>query len=81
MDDLADLIARRGVIKGQMSKFKTFLNNFDDDKSIQLNIRLKKCEEWWSEFQKVQFEIERLDQNGEIQEAERGTRLKISILN
>lgn len=73
MIDLADLIARRGVIKGKMSKFNTFLDNFDDNKNIQLNIRLKKCEEWWSEIQKVQFEIERLNQTGEIQEAERDT--------
>lgn len=70
MGDLADLIARRGVIKGQMSKFKTFLDGFDVSKNNQLDSRMRKCEEWWSEFQNVQFEIEKIDNTG-FQENER----------
>ena len=53
---------RRGIIKGQLSKFTTFIDKFNDQGSIpELSARLEKTEELWSEFDKVQTEIELTD--------------------
>lgn len=73
MANLPDLIAKRAILKGQMTKFNTFLDGFNDSKKSQLDSRIRKCEEWWNEFQNVQFEIEKVDKTPGVQEIERDT--------
>ncbi|XP_050505274.1 ras guanine nucleotide exchange factor Q-like [Diabrotica virgifera virgifera] len=66
MGDLTDLVARRGVIKGQLSRFETFINNIRDNELqfIELRLRKSKCEENWDKFADIQSKIEILDSSG-----------------
>ncbi|XP_012542665.2 uncharacterized protein LOC105840305 [Monomorium pharaonis] len=53
---------KRGIIKGQLSKFTTFVDRFTDAGSVtELVARLEKAEALWSEFDKIQTEIELAD--------------------
>lgn len=70
-EQLSILKKRRGVIKGQLSKFVTFINNFNDPRKLpELAAWLEKVEELWSEFDKTQTQIELLD-DSESQESQR----------
>lgn len=64
------LIRRRGVIKGQLTRFENFLKELTNDNIIQLNARLEKCREWWDDFELVQTKIEEMSDVG-TQEEER----------
>lgn len=65
MTDEQSMIAlkkRRGIIKGQLSKFTTFINRFNESRNVpELSARLEKAEELWAEFDKIQTEIELVD--------------------
>lgn len=54
---------RRGIIKGQLSKFITFVDKFDETKNMpELIARLEKVEQLWTDFDKIQTEIELADE-------------------
>lgn len=53
---------KRGIIKGQLSKFITFIDRFDDSRNLlELVARLEKAEELWAEFDTIQTEIKLSD--------------------
>lgn len=73
MTDLRKLIARRGQLKGQLTRFNTFMENFDtsnSEKIIELENRLQKIDSLWNVFDTVQSDIEFLD-NSDSQSNER----------
>lgn len=59
---------RRGIVKGQLfiiilSKFITFVDRFDATKNMsELAARLEKVEQLWTDFDKIQTEIELADE-------------------
>lgn len=64
MTELTILKKKRGIIKGQLSKFVTFIDDFNDQRKLpELVARLEKIEESWSEFDKLQTQIEILDES------------------
>jgi len=50
------LKARRGQIRGNLTRFWTYVSTPDNDPK-QISIRRPKIEEAWEEFQQVQSEI------------------------
>lgn len=61
MADLTKLRFKRGQIKSNLTRFKTFLNNcsdLDDKSIIQLRLRLEKVKSCLFEFDSIQSEIE-----------------------
>ncbi|CAF4751000.1 unnamed protein product [Pieris macdunnoughi] len=68
-DELALLVRKRGTIKARLTVFKDFLGVIDQieidnitSKNISdINVRLTKIKELFSDFEKVQSEIEELD--------------------
>lgn len=72
MSDINALILRRGIMKGQLTKFATVVHNFSkDDDIIQLTIRKEKIEESWAEFQKIQSTIEEQSKSPKAEESYR----------
>lgn len=60
---MAVLKKRRGIIKGQLSKFVTFIDRFDAANNMpELTVRLEKVEQLWTDFDKIQTEIELTDE-------------------
>lgn len=59
--ELKILIFRRGQLKGQLTRFANFVENNDHDNVTELKIRVKKFEDMWDEFDKVQSSIELID--------------------
>lgn len=60
------LITKRGACKGQVTRFLTFINKFKGSETkdySQLETRLEKIEETWSNFEKIQTEIELLTED------------------
>lgn len=57
MSDLVSLKARRGQLKGHLTRFSTYVNKESVD-IFEVKCRSKKMEELWLEFDKVQSEIE-----------------------
>ncbi|XP_060846165.1 uncharacterized protein LOC132925818 [Rhopalosiphum padi] len=57
MSDLISLKARRGQLKGQLTRFSTYVNKESVD-IFEIKCRSKKMEELWSEFDQVQSDIE-----------------------
>lgn len=63
--DIGTLIRRRGVLKGQLTRFLNDIDEFKTDSDIEtLKIKRKKIEECWELFQNIQLEIEK-----QVQEA------------
>jgi len=60
MSDIVSLKARRGQLKGQLTRFSTYVNKETVD-PFEIKCRGKKMEELWSEFDQVQSEIESFD--------------------
>ncbi|KAF2878905.1 hypothetical protein ILUMI_27265 [Ignelater luminosus] len=61
------LVTKRGQLKGQLTRFKTYLDNFNTSKSIiELTKRLEKIELIWGEFDACQLQIETIS-NDETQ--------------
>lgn len=65
MTDEQSMIAlkeRHCIIKGQLFKFTTFIDRFNESRNVpELSARLEKAEELWAEFDKIQTEIELVD--------------------
>lgn len=61
--DLCDLKSKRGVIKGQLTRFEKLFDKFKPENRFQLESRLDRCDDWWREFQSIQFQIEKLDKS------------------
>ncbi|KAL4148855.1 hypothetical protein QTP88_003000 [Uroleucon formosanum] len=58
-DDLPTLTIRRGTLKGRITKFIKFLQDFAIDGDVsQIRVRKQKIEECWDEFQNIQSAIE-----------------------
>jgi len=58
-DDLPALSIRRGTLKGRITKFIKFLQDFAIDGDVlQIRVRKQKIEECWDEFQNIQSAIE-----------------------
>ncbi|KAL4083194.1 hypothetical protein QTP88_028524 [Uroleucon formosanum] len=58
-DDLPALTIRRGTLKGRITKFIKFLQDFAIDGDVsQIRVRKQKIEECWDEFQNIQSAIE-----------------------
>lgn len=72
MTDITVLTRRRGTIKGKLTRFKTYLDAFDanTDDIYELQSRNDTIKETLSEFEKIQFDLEGLD-NSEAQMIER----------
>lgn len=64
---LTDIIAKRGIIKGNVTRFKTFLSKCTDNPKIlnQLCLRLEKFKPCWDTFNAIQDQIELLDKESE----------------
>lgn len=63
--DIGTLIRRRGVLKGQLTRFLNDIDEFKTDRDIEtLKIKRKKIEECWELFLNIQLEIEK-----QVQEA------------
>lgn len=65
MSELSQLVKSRGRIKAKLITFGTFLNSLETNQSkrVELASRIEKVEELWSEFDKVQIEIEDVDES------------------
>lgn len=64
MADINSLVSRRGTIKCQLTKFANIVLNFKGiDDVIQLQVRLDKIEDCWTEFQSLQSIIELMSKN------------------
>jgi transposase InsO family protein len=60
-DRLKELTAKRGQIKARITRFKNFIDNFNEDQGVsQLTVRHSKLVQCWDEFDAVQSEIEAL---------------------
>ncbi|XP_072761503.1 uncharacterized protein [Anoplolepis gracilipes] len=72
MEQIAQLIRQRGRIRAKLTTFKNFLARLNEDpnKQVELNSRLEKAEQLWTEFDYIQNKIEDVDGSVE-QEAER----------
>lgn len=55
-----ELKVKRGQIKAQLTRMKTFVEQFDETNVIGLQIRLEKTQELWEKFETVQDKIELL---------------------
>lgn len=64
-NELAAHVLRRGQIKGQLTRFQTFLDEPKSNVATQLRLRAEKIREAWSEFDAVQNSIEILDVSNE----------------
>lgn len=58
----AKLVTRRGQLKGQLTRFKKFINDSDNDSKIaEMATRIQRIETIFDEFNQVQSELELLD--------------------
>ncbi|CAI6359289.1 unnamed protein product [Macrosiphum euphorbiae] len=64
-NELAAFVLRRGQIKGQLTRFQTFLDDPKSNVTTQLRLRAEKIREAWSEFDAIQNNIEILDVSNE----------------
>lgn len=56
---MSNLTTRRGTLKGRITKFLKYLQDFPQDGDIsQIRVRKQKIEERWDEFQRIQSTIE-----------------------
>jgi len=63
MSDLNALIAQRGQIKAQLTRFATYLRTNGGDNVVfdQVKVRAKKAKQTWEEFRCVQLQIKEED--------------------
>lgn len=71
-EEIDNLIARRGVLKGQLTRFWNSIKDFSSDgDTSQLKVKWLKVEECWEQFQSVQLEIENIRSPVDAEEAYR----------
>jgi len=59
MSELANLITRRGQLKGQLTRIANYIRDNEKNPDIdQITVRLEKTTETWLDFQQVQLQIE-----------------------
>lgn len=59
MSELANLIVRRGQLKGQLTRIANYIRDNNEKPDIdQITVRLEKTTEAWHDFQQVQTQIE-----------------------
>jgi hypothetical protein len=70
MSDLNALIAQRGQIKAQLTRFATYLrtNGGDNVYIDQIKVRTEKAKQTWEDFRCVQQQIEEEDRGNEDNE-------------
>ncbi|KAJ8961472.1 hypothetical protein NQ318_014720 [Aromia moschata] len=75
INNLEKLIRKRAVAKGNLTRFKNFLDNLDANNPdlLELEVRLKKLDLCWQAFCDIQLEIDILDDNPNDHEQERQT--------
>ncbi|KAG5874002.1 hypothetical protein JTB14_028378 [Gonioctena quinquepunctata] len=73
MADIRKLASRRGVLKGQLTRFNEFFNAFENEQAraqatclLQLQARLVTITDIYSEYDNVQSEIEFLSPDDDI---------------
>lgn len=72
MNELNALTLRRGIIKGQLTKFANIVQQFSEAEDIiQLKTRKEKIDECWTAFQKIQSTIEERSSTPQIEESYR----------
>ena len=59
MSEISDLIIKRGVVKGKLTRFSTFLK--ENPTSSQIQTRLNKIKLLLDQFDEIQLQIELLD--------------------
>ncbi|XP_011869055.1 PREDICTED: uncharacterized protein LOC105562656, partial [Vollenhovia emeryi] len=60
---IAVLKKKRGIVKGQLSKFVTFIDRYSEaGHTPELEARLEKAEQLWANFDRVQTELEIADE-------------------
>lgn len=69
-EELKALISQRGLLKAQLTRFVTFVDNLAIDKSkiSEISRRLSKLDLVWNSFNEVQTKIELLDSSAETLE-------------
>lgn len=56
---------KRDILKGQLSKFVTYINKFNEASNVEeLSLRIGRAEALWSEFDNIQTELELADDTG-----------------
>ncbi|KAJ8959644.1 hypothetical protein NQ318_021831 [Aromia moschata] len=60
-EQLRSLTAQRGQVKAQITRFTHFLDEFDKDNVLELELRLEKIDQLWKDFNSIQSKIECLD--------------------
>ncbi|KAJ8962528.1 hypothetical protein NQ318_000919 [Aromia moschata] len=60
-EQLRSLTAQRGQVKAQITRFTRFLDEFDKDNVLELELRLEKIDQLWKDFNSIQSKIECLD--------------------
>lgn len=75
MAELTNLVARRGVLKAQLTRLKHFVDTIPaeitDEIWAQIRVRQNKLDSLWQSFEKVQIDIDILSEDIEAQTAER----------
>ncbi|WP_253302631.1 DUF1759 domain-containing protein [Wolbachia endosymbiont of Psylliodes chrysocephala] len=69
-EKIRNLVKRRSILKGQLTRFESFLNSFDNVDITQLEIRLKRIEIAFEEFETIQTDLELLDSSEESSRTE-----------
>ncbi|KAF2889347.1 hypothetical protein ILUMI_16826 [Ignelater luminosus] len=63
--ELSKFINKRGTIRGQLTRFESFIGSFKKDNYIELETRFKKTEDLWDKFDDLQSQIEIISQEQE----------------
>ncbi|KAJ8981022.1 hypothetical protein NQ317_002877, partial [Molorchus minor] len=66
-EQLRTLITKRGILKGQLTRFEQFIDNFDSSPTqlVELQKRTNKLESIWDNFNNIHAEIQNLDDKPE----------------
>lgn len=60
-EEVRGLVIQRGQIKAQITRFTTYVDEFDHDNFFELELRLEKIDQLWKDFNVIQSKIECLD--------------------
>jgi hypothetical protein len=62
--DLKSLINKRGIIKGRVTRFKSFLDVPENRvKSLEIQTRIQELQSYFREFESIHLQIQALDAN------------------
>lgn len=63
MSEISSLLSRRGLLKGQLTRFSNFVQTAqatEDIDVLQIKLRKEKINEVWQDFETVQTSIEEI---------------------